>query len=76
MYGCKADELFTVRAMMKKDPFKLNLIFLVFSVIIFGNSVRICESPLSRVTGSMNYFKIQNSLWAVVLTMTTGNLIN
>ena len=71
MYGCKAGTLFALRAIMKKSPFVLNFTLIVFSIIIFGQAIRISEAPLSRVTEEMNFSSFINSIWAVILTMTT-----
>lgn len=72
MYGCKTNTLFTVRAMMKQNPFKFNIIILIATIVFFGQAVKICESPLSRITDEMDYSTLSNSMWAVVLTMTSG----
>jgi Ion channel len=56
---------------MKTMPLKFNLGILLVCIAIFGQAVRICEAPLSRITDSMDHFDFVNSTWSVVLTMTT-----
>lgn len=75
MFGCDADFTFAIRVAMKKNPFVFNSLVLTSSILSFSLAVRICESPLSRITDSMDYFYLTNSFWAVVLTMTTGKKI-
>lgn len=39
--------------------------------MFFAQAIRICESPISRVNTDMNHFSYINSIWSVILTMTT-----
>jgi len=73
MYGCKANSLFAVKALMKLSPFKFNTIVMLLSIVIFGQALRICEAPLVRITQEMDHYDFGNSMWAIILTMTTGN---
>ena len=57
---------------MKLSPFKFNTVVMLLSIVIFGQALRICEAPLIRVTSEMDHFDFENSMWAVILTMTTG----
>lgn len=72
MYGCKADSLFAAKALMKRNPFTFNTIVMILSILVFGQAVRICEAPLARITQEMDHFDYTNSMWVVILTMTTG----
>ena len=63
--------LFAIRALMETMPFKFNTIIMFLSIAIFGQAVRICEAPLSRITHEMDHFDYNNSMWSVILTMTT-----
>ena len=63
--------MFAIRALMETMPFKFNSILLLLSIAIFGQAVRICEAPLSRITPEMDHFDYTNSMWSVILTMTT-----
>lgn len=74
MYGCESSSLFAIKAMMREIPFKFNMIVMSLSLVIFGQALRICEAPISRITNEMNHFSLENSIWAVILTMTTGIL--
>ena len=70
MYGCNANTLFAIKSLMKTTPTRLNIIFLFLLIFWFGEAVRICENPLTRVVPDMPFNYI-NSMWTVVLTMTT-----
>ena len=72
MYGCKADNLFAIKSLMRDLPFTFNFLVMVISIVIFGQALRVCEAPLVRITQEMNHYDFKNSMWAVVLTMTTG----
>lgn len=74
MYGCKANTVFTVRALMRKMPFVFNLGLLVVCIILFGLAIRVCEAPISRVTDDMNYYYISEAMWSVVVTFTTRTI--
>lgn len=56
---------------MKKSPFKFNFLLLALGIIIFGQAIRICEAPLNRITDDMDEYNFANSMWLVILTMTT-----
>ena len=72
MYGCEANTMFAIRALMIKHPFTFNGILMLLSIALFGQALRICEAPLVRVTPEMDHFDFLNSMWAVILAMTTG----
>lgn len=71
MYGCNADSLFCLKALMKRVPFRFNLILLVTSVFIFGHAIRVCEGPIARLDKEMDYHLMSEAMWSVVVTMTT-----
>lgn len=71
MYGCKADTLFAIRACMKLYPKIFNVFLLAISILLFGQAIRISEAPLVRITDTMNHYNFYNSVWLVILTMTT-----
>ena len=71
MYGCKAGSGFAVRCLMLDKPYLFNTLLFIGSIMIFAQGIRICESPISRVTKEMNHFSYINSIWSVILTMTT-----
>mmetsp|Transcript_8150 Transcript_8150/g.709 ORF Transcript_8150/g.709 Transcript_8150/m.709 type:complete len:100 (+) Transcript_8150:212-511(+) len=54
----------------------MTLITVVFvlSVVFFAFSIRICERPINILLGEdngMDFESIENSLWMVIITMTT-----
>lgn len=76
MYGCDSDSLFAIKCMMKTEPMRLVIGMMVFTIIIFGNAVRICESPLDRIESPLfpsplMKHKFFNAIWESILTMTT-----
>lgn len=71
MYGCESSSMFAIRALMETIPFKFNSIIMFLSILIFGQAVRICEAPLSRISPEMDHFDYTNSMWSIILTMTT-----
>eukprot|EP01017_Pseudomicrothorax_dubius_P043007 TRINITY_DN7096_c0_g1_i2.p1 TRINITY_DN7096_c0_g1~~TRINITY_DN7096_c0_g1_i2.p1 ORF type:complete len:267 (-),score=54.92 TRINITY_DN7096_c0_g1_i2:81-881(-) len=71
MYAVKPSYLFVIKSIMKSHPLELIGTALVSSVFIFAYAIRICERPLSRYTNTVDYSPYSNSLWNVVVTMTT-----
>ena len=74
MYGCEADSLFCFKAMMKRAPFGFNFVLLIIAVVLFGHAIRVCESPLTRIDNQMDFQLMSESMWSVVVTMTTCKL--
>jgi len=71
MYGCEATTGFAVRCLMIVSPTLFNTILYLGSILFFAQAFRICESPISRVNGDMDHSSYINSIWSVILTMTT-----
>lgn len=71
MYGCEANSLFSFKSMMRKNPFKFNIVLMLIAVIVFGHAIRVCEGPLSRIDSQMEYNLMSEAMWSVVVTMTT-----
>jgi hypothetical protein len=56
--------------MVKKSPYKITLLWLLTSVLIFGYAIRQFEISYAHASGfNWNYW---NGFWNVVITMTTG----
>ena len=71
MYGCDASALFALKCMVKTYPMRIIISMLTMTMFIFANAVRICEAPRIRIDdGSMPHIYM-NSIWEVILTMTT-----
>ena len=62
MYGCKANTVFTIRALMRKMPFVFNIVLLFSCILLFGFAIRVCEAPLVRITDEMNYYRMKENL--------------
>lgn len=71
MYGGDNSTLFAIKALMKTEPNRLIFSLLIFTIFVFGNSVRICEAPLDRIDGETMLHNYANSVWEVIITMTT-----
>ena len=66
--------MFGIKAMMKSYPIRFLIINLIAGTLFFGLTLKYCESPVNRVLYDRNLdlFKLDNSFWLVVVTMTTG----
>jgi len=71
MYGCEATTLFAIRSIMKEKPFLFTSLIMGVFILIFSQSLRVFEAPLVRITQEMDHHDFLNSVWAVILTMTT-----
>ncbi len=56
---------------MRKSPYTLIFTAMVSLIFIFGYAMMICEGPLSRNSDFMNFSLFSNSMWNVIITMTT-----
>jgi potassium intermediate/small conductance calcium-activated channel subfamily N protein 2 len=71
-HGCEADILFVFRALFKEKPFLMLSFGMFISIFVFALGVRVYERPYQRDLGSsQDYNYVWNSMWLVVLTMTT-----
>ena len=66
MHGVECSYGYAIKCLMKESPFSMLIIALIPSVFISGYSLRVYELPFST-----DYDEIRNSLWLVVVTMTT-----
>ena len=73
MFGCQADYFYALRCVMKNNPAKVFSVLLIFSLFYFAHALRICERNRADSDVDMSYY--YNSLWAVILTITTGILL-
>ena len=72
MYGCKSSIIFSVKCLMKTNPMTLTTSLLLFTMFFFAKANLICEQPLDRLASNQNNHDFWNSMWLVILTMTTG----
>jgi hypothetical protein len=56
---------------MKERPFMFTSVIMGISILIFSQALRILEGPLTRITFEMDHHNFTNSVWLVILTMTT-----
>ena len=71
LYACEASYMFTIKSMIKYYPFTSNYTAMIILIVVFGYDLRICESPLARITSSYDFSSYFNSMWAVIVTSTT-----
>jgi Ion channel/Calcium-activated SK potassium channel len=71
-HGAEASSIFAIRATLVEKPFHVLVPLILVSVVIFSVAVRIFERGyLTTVNSSQDYSYIWNSMWLVMLTMTT-----
>ncbi|CAD8083034.1 unnamed protein product [Paramecium sonneborni] len=72
LYASQADYMFTIKSLMRNQPFTVNYSAMILLIFVFGYCLRICESPLNRIDSSSNDFSsYANSMWCVIVTSTT-----
>lgn len=70
-FGIEPSPLFAVKAMLKEKPFHLLVPLILLSILVFSLSVRIFERGFLSESSQQDYSYIWNSMWLVMLTMTT-----
>ena len=73
MYGCRPNYLFGIKCAFKDNPLLLISIIFIISVVISACGLVICESPLKLIIDNdpINFDSLENSIWCVIITMTT-----
>ena len=76
MYGCEADVMFGVKAIMKSHPISFLFVVLICGALYFAILLKYSEAPVNRVAFSsqLDLYRLDNCLWLIVVTMTTGRL--
>lgn len=74
MYGCEANTMFGVKSMMKQHPISFLFGNLLAGALYFSILLKYCEAPVNKVTYDplKDLQKLDNCLWLVLVTMTTG----
>ena len=70
MSGSDASFMFSIKSLMKKQPYAVLICSLLLSIILFGFILRIFERPLSTAS-NQDFDNINNALWVTLITMTT-----
>lgn len=78
MYGCEADTMFGVKSLMKRNPVSFLIGNLLVGAVFFSILVKYCESAVNKVEfdSHNNLNRMENCLWLVLVTMTTGSLVS
>src|SRR3990167_8987340 len=71
MEGCEANTVFAMKAFLKESPYFALLIAFIVSALILGIPVKNFEQPLHELNGFALNFTLWNSIWCIVITMTT-----
>ena len=71
LYETEPSPIFAVKAMLKEKPFYLLVPSILLSMLVFSLSVMIVERGFYIENTSMDYGYLWNSMWLVMLTMTT-----
>ncbi|EGR28720.1 small-conductance calcium-activated potassium channel protein, putative [Ichthyophthirius multifiliis] len=71
MYASEANLLFVIKCILKINPYTLVFSAMSISVFYFGFAIRICESPLQRDKDNQLFHNMLNSMWNIIITMTT-----
>lgn len=74
MYAVEPGALFTIKCWMKKNPYIFVFAGFLGSIPFFAWMLRIAERPLTRIDGDALGFDYANSMWHIIVTMTTGNI--
>ena len=75
MYAVEPGILFTLRCVMETNPFFLIFVAYLGSIPFFAYMLRIAEQPMGRVYDNNMVFDYPNSMWNIIITMTTGKRI-
>jgi hypothetical protein len=71
LYAAKANTGYALKALLHEKPIPLLAILMGLSVLVFSFAVKIYEQNFHSFSGSQDYSYIWNSMWLVMLTMTT-----
>jgi hypothetical protein len=75
LYGTDHNLLFAVKCVVRGQPITVAVVLLWLTIVVYANTVRICEAPLDRVARATLSHTYLNSIWEVILTTTTSSLL-
>jgi hypothetical protein len=64
-----------IKTMIKEKPFSTLAVTFLISIVVFAYCLRICERPLTDITGDQPFTYLSSSVWVTVITMMTGKLL-
>jgi hypothetical protein len=65
-----------IKTMIKEKPFSTLAVTSLISIIVFAYCLRICERPLTDITGDQPFTYLSSSIWVTVVTMMTGKCLD
>eukprot|EP01017_Pseudomicrothorax_dubius_P027244 TRINITY_DN3112_c0_g1_i4.p1 TRINITY_DN3112_c0_g1~~TRINITY_DN3112_c0_g1_i4.p1 ORF type:complete len:352 (-),score=52.12 TRINITY_DN3112_c0_g1_i4:101-1108(-) len=71
MYGFQPSYIFVVQSMMRNDSFGFTVGFFITSLLSFSHAIRLSERPLVQIATDFTYDTWNQSIWNVLVTMTT-----
>lgn len=64
--------MFVIKSLLRTKPYTMIFSAMLGLIFIFGQAIRICESPLTRNDPEGNNLRIYtNAFWNILITMTT-----
>lgn len=72
MHGYELNFSNIIKTMIKEKPFSTLVVTTMISIVVFAYALRICERPLTDVTGDQPFTYLSSSIWVTVVTMMTG----
>jgi hypothetical protein len=74
MHGYELNFSNIIKTMIKEKPFSTLAVTTLISIVVFAYCLRICERPLTDITGDHPFTYLSSSIWVTVVTMMTGKL--
>ena len=76
MLGVRLTRLFAIKSLFKKNPNLFLSITIILTVYSFAYMLKVIEGPVYQVLGIkdyVDYSRLENCMWTVLVTMTSGN---
>lgn len=71
LYAAKADVFYALRALLKENPIILIATLMSVSTLVLSLALQTYEKNFHSLNSSLDYSYLWNSMWLVMLTMTT-----
>ncbi|OMJ88617.1 hypothetical protein SteCoe_9397 [Stentor coeruleus] len=71
LYAARADIFYALRALLKENPIMLISILMSISTLVLSIALQTFEKNFHSFDSSLDYSYLWNSMWLVMLTMTT-----
>lgn len=71
MNGVLANRFWILKCLMNAYPFRVVMIMMIVAIFAGGFCLRIFERPLTPPDAKTGFFDLGNSMWCIIITMTT-----